>query len=296
MSVNVYISEFESLRNYCTYQTGGQARYFAMPKNVGELENVLTWARLKDISHEIIGYGANLLISDKGYDGLVICLREFEKQIVAKNDIVYAGAGVLLNDLVKYACENGFSGMECLSGIPGTLGGAVRMNAGAYGIEIGDIVSRINILELSSDNKLAGRVMPASEAVFAYRSAEGLNGKIVTAVEVKLEQADKENLLKRRQEILKSRAEKQPLDKPSCGSVFKRPKEGYAGALIEKASLKGVKLGGAQVSQKHANFIINDGTATSQDIYSLILHVKLKVLEDSGVILEEEVRYVGEFK
>ncbi len=288
------VQENIDLSTYCTYRTGGKARYLAKPSKVQELTDLLTWSAATGTPHEVIGYGANLLISDEGYPGLIICLRDFEKWCVRKGNTVMAGSGVLLNELVKYACDEGLGGAENLAGIPGTLGGAVRMNAGAYGSEMKDIVTRVTVLRAGKDG-LEQVLLTAAEAKFGYRKAEGLAEKIVAAVEMEFAPSDANVLNEIRRDILVRRAQKQPLECPSCGSVFKRPEGNYAGTLIEKCGLKGFSIGGAQVSEKHANFIINKGAAISADIYRLINHVKAKVYKETGVLLEEEVRYLGNF-
>jgi UDP-N-acetylmuramate dehydrogenase len=170
------------------------------------------------------------------------------------------------------------------------------MNAGAFGTEMVNVVSRINVLELDDKGAFNQRILTNAEAQFGYRSATGLNEKIVTAVELKLEPADKMELSQARQDIINRRQEKQPLSLPSCGSVFKRPTGGYAGELIERCGLKGLHFGGAYVSDKHANFILNGGSATSTDIYRLIQQIKYIVHKECAVFLEEEVRYLGDFK
>jgi len=292
--MNNIVRENVGLSEYCTYRTGGSARYLASPLNTQELTELLEWSAAVGIPYEIIGYGANLLFSDDGYNGLIICLRNFERWCVRKDDTVIAGSGTLLNDIVTYACNEGLRGAENLAGIPGTLGGAVRMNAGAYGTEIKDIVTRITVLRMSEEG-LKQQMLSADELKFGYRSAEGLSGKIVIAAEMSFTPSDPKTLDGTRRDILIRRSQKQPLEYPSCGSVFKRPQGDYAGALIEKCGLKGVTAGGAKVSEKHANFIINTSNATSSDIHRLIEHIKAMVYKETGVLLEEEVRCLGNF-
>lgn len=288
------ITEYESLHNYCSYRTGGRAKYFSMPQTAQELIDVITWANAMKVPHEVIGYGTNILVSDKGYDGAVICMRDFEKWCVRKDNNIIAGAGAQLYDMVRYAGDEALGGVENLAGIPGSVGGAVRMNAGAFDTEIKDVITRINVLAYGQ-NGLETQVVKTADAGFGYRKADGLVEKIVLAAEFTLTPSDCGALNIARKEILVRRAAKQPLNMPSCGSVFKRPAEGYAGELIEKSGLKGFSIGGAQVSEKHANFIVNTGNATSADIYKLIQLVKAAVYKNTGVLLEEEVRYIGEF-
>lgn len=285
--------ENEPLNNYCSYKTGGTANYFALPRSVQELKDIITWSVSMNLPHEIIGAGANILVSDKGYDGLVICLKDFEKWCLRQGNKIYAGAGAILNDVVNYAAVENLSGLENLAGIPGTVGGAVKMNAGAYDSEMKDIVSRISLLE-STDKGLKDCMVPAAEAGFSYREARGLLGKIVLAAEFDMTPANSD-LKEYISGIKRQRAEKQPLNYPSCGSVFKRPQGHYASALIDECGLKGLSVGGAQVSEKHAGFIVNKSNATSADIYRLIQLVKVAVFQEKGVNLTEEVKYIGDF-
>ena len=288
------IREYESLTAYCTYRTGGRARYLALPEKLNELMDVLVWADAMKLPHELIGHGANLLFSDAGYEGLIVCLKSFERFCVRKDDRIFAGAGTPLMELVRYTAKEKLAGFVSLAGIPGTVGGAIKMNAGAFGTEMKDLTLRVNILE-NTDEGLKTRLMEASEAEFGYRQSSGLLAKIVLSAEFKLEELDCD-FDAEISDILKKRAAKQPLNFPSCGSVFKRPEGYFAGALIEGCGLKGLRIGGAKVSEKHANFIVNTGEATSDDIYRLILYVKLEVLRQTGVLLEEEVRYIGNFR
>jgi UDP-N-acetylmuramate dehydrogenase len=286
------ILENEPLLKYCAYRTGGRAKYLALPGNKTELADLLSWAKARAEAFEIFGYGANLLISDDGYDGLAISLREFEKYCVRNGNAVIVGAGVLLSDAVKYICEEGLAGAANLAGIPGSMGGALKMNAGAFGTEIKDIIARANALSLED---LTEEMLSIDELRLSYRASAGLEGKIVLAAELALKEGDKAELMRERSDILKRRAEKQPLEYPSCGSVFKHTEQGPAGKLIEECGLKGKRAGGAEISEKHANFIVNKGNAVSKDIMELINLAKASVYEKFGVHLETEVRFLGEF-
>lgn len=277
-----------SLKKYCSYQTGGKAEFFSCPTDLFDLKVLLKFANDNKIPVTLIGTGNNILISDKGVKGLVISTRCMNDEVQIENDLVYSGAGVKLDYLIKQCIEAGLGGLEAMSGIPGSVGGAVMMNAGAFDTEIKDVA--ITVEMCGYDGTVSS--VPAEEAGFGYRKAENLNG-IVTGVGFKLELSDKEELKKKRKEILERRAEKQPLEYPSCGSVFKRPEGNYAGTLIEQCGLKGYKIGGAQISEKHANFIVNTGKAKSKDIYDLINHVQETVLKETGVKLEREVRFIG---
>ncbi|MGD9807257.1 MAG: UDP-N-acetylmuramate dehydrogenase [Deferribacterales bacterium] len=277
-----------SLKDYCSYKTGGKAEFFSCPTDTFDLKVLLKFASDNGIAVTLIGTGNNVLISDKGVKGLVISTRCMNDEVQIENDLVYAGAGVRLDALIEQCVEAGLAGIENMSGIPGSVGGAVMMNAGAFGTEIKDIAITVEMCGYDGVIKS----VPAEEAGFGYRKAENLSG-IVTGLGLKLEHADKAELKAKRAEILAKRAEKQPLEYPSCGSVFKRPEGNYAGALIEQCGLKGFKIGGAQISEKHANFIVNVGKAKSKDIYDLINHVQETVLKETGVQLEKEVRFIG---
>jgi UDP-N-acetylmuramate dehydrogenase len=202
---------------------------------------------------------------------------------------LYVGAGATVKDLVEYCENNSLEGVEYMSGIPGTVGGALRMNAGAFIGEIGDRVLRIDAL---SEKGIRVQITK-DEAFFGYRKATGLTGKILLGCWLMVDAGDKEKLFQSRQEYLKRRDKMQPLEYPSCGSVFKRPSGDYAGRLIEEAGCKGLKIGGAMVSPKHANFIVNYNNATAKDIYDLICEVQQRVFKRFGIKLDIEVRLVG---
>lgn len=278
------------LNKYTTYGAGGAADFFSVPKNNAELAEVLDWALKNGITFEIIGGGSNLLISDKGYRGLIICMARLNRFIINKGSgVITAGAGLTLRELVKYTVNKGLSGMEYMSGIPGSLGGAIKMNAGAYGAEIKDTL----IKAVVTDKRGNIREKTPADIDFGYRKSPGLDNCIVLSGEFLFKQALKEELEEIKTSILKKRKEKQPLHKPSCGSVFKRPEGNYAGTLIESCGLKGYRIGGAMVSHKHANFILNEDNASASDIKNLIDYITEKVEAEKGVRLEPEVRMIG---
>jgi UDP-N-acetylmuramate dehydrogenase len=280
----------EPLKNHTTYKTGGNAKYFALPKTIEELIDLLKWKDKNSIDLFVMGKGSNILFSDNGFDGLVISLKEYDTDIHIKDNLIEAGSGVELDKLVEFSINHYFKGLENLSGIPGCIGGNIYMNAGAFGTEMKDVVKSIKILDI--DYNIIS--MNNSEIGFKYRKTNNINNKIILSAVFELEPIqNKENLISKRKEILAKRKEKQPLDFPSCGSVFKRPENSYAGLLIEENGLKGFSIGGAMVSEKHANFIINKGDATSKDIFDLIKEIKRRVFEKSGIELEEEVKLVG---
>jgi UDP-N-acetylmuramate dehydrogenase len=284
------ISESEPLSGYCIYRIGGAAAYLALPSDTPELIDAVIWARAKEIKFEVIGHGANLLISDAGFDGLVISLRDFGKFCVRKGNSIIAGAGVSLSEVVRYACAEGLTGAENLAGIPGSVGGALRMNAGAFGTEIKDILVSANTLPYDS---LKEEMLPVEDLKLSYRAAGGLEGRIVLAAEFAFNEGDTEEIARRQAEIKRLRAEKHPLEFPSCGSVFKRTSLAPAGKLIEECGLKGRREGGAEISQKHANFIINKENAKAGDVLKLMELAKSEVFKRFGIALEEEVRYLG---
>lgn len=275
----------EPLSLHCSYKTGGPAKYFAEPKNNAELEYVWDFVKEKNTKYIVIGNGTNILFDDEGYDGLVISLRKLNKYIILDGEEVYVGAGILLDDLVRYTITNSLAGLERLSGIPGTIGGAIYMNAGAFDSEIKDVVESVEVFKEGKFVHLS-----KEEITFSYRKSS-ITDEIVTSVILRLSYS-KDDLFKIRNDILGRRDEKQPLEYPSCGSVFKRPPGTYAGKLIEECGLKGFTIGGAKVSEKHSNFIINFDNATSKDIKDLIFYVKNVVYEKTGVMLEEEVKII----
>lgn len=277
-----------SLKEYCSYKTGGKAELFCCPTDTFDLKVALKFASDNQFPITLLGTGYNVLISDKGVKGLVISTRCMNEEVFEiDNDLVLVGAGILLDDLILRCIDAGLGGLENMSGIPGSVGGAVKMNAGAFGAEIKDVAVQV---EMCGFDGVSSSVK-AEDAGFGYRTSN-LEG-IVVGLGLQLYKADKNELMAKRKEILAKREEKQPLEFPSCGSVFKRPEGNYAGALIEQCGLKGYKIGGAQVSEKHANFIINTGKAKSKDIYELINHVTETVEKETGVSLEKEVRLVG---
>lgn len=284
------IRENVSLKDYTSYKTGGPAKYFAEPCSTSQLKSVLEYAENNEINYEVIGGGSNLLVSDEGYDGLIICTDKLNRYIVNYGKgILQCGAGVSLAEFVLYAVNHGLKGIENMAGIPGTTGGAVKMNAGAYGTEVKDVL--INAVVM--DNKGKIEILSNEDICFGYRISKGIGNRIVLEGEFKLENGNADELFEVRKQILEKRREKQPLHKPSCGSVFKRPEGNYAGTLIESCGLKGFRIGGAVVSEKHANFILNEDNAKSSDIKSIIDHVIYTVNKKTGITLEPEVRMIG---
>ncbi|MFH1367526.1 MAG: UDP-N-acetylmuramate dehydrogenase [Elusimicrobiota bacterium] len=279
----------EPLSKHATLRIGGPASYFAEVYDTKELKKLLNIAVSHKLPFMIIGAGSNMLIGDKGYSGLVVkftgafCDFEFKKHILR------AGAGVRLPVLVSKCMENGLAGMEALAGIPGTIGGALVSNAGTKNGWIGDIVKSVEIL----DKNGSGRVLKKKDLEFRYRGSN-LEGKIILGAEFSLKKGKKNDILKKINDLLIKRAATQPLDAWSVGSIFKNPENDSAGRLIEAAGLKGLRFGGAKVSEKHANFIVNFENATASDMRNLISTVRHKVFEKSGVNLELEIKIIGD--
>lgn len=285
------IKEGESLSKYTTFKIGGPARVLIEAKSD---EEVLKLVRLFDEMKEdylIIGNGSNLLITDAGIERPVIVLDKNFLNITTIDEVtLYAEAGASLKSLANKALDLGLGGLEAISGIPGTVGGAVYMNAGAYGSEIKDVVTKIRYIKNDSIAEL-----DASEANFAHRrSIFQDKGYIILGAYFKLVKKDKKDIEEEQRDYTQRRKDKQPLEYPSAGSVFKRPEGYYASKLIEDAGLKGIAVGGAMVSKKHSGFIINTGSASFDDVVTLIEKVKAIVLEKFAVSLEEEIRIINE--
>lgn len=286
------ILENESMAKHISFRVGGCADYYVNCIDRKELSGLLSFLTEEGVPHMLIGNGSNLLFRDSGYRGVIIHLEGEFQDCEVQGDTVIAGSGKLLSSVSSLAAKSGLAGMEFASGIPGSIGGAIYMNAGAYGGEMKDIVTRVWLM--SPDGK-EETVRTGAEMGFAYRnSCLQRTGEIVTKVELKLQPEDAETIQARIAELAEKRVQKQPVNFPSAGSTFKRPAEGYAAALIQESGLKGVSVGGAEVSEKHSGFIINKGGATATDVLQLMELVEKKVYEDSGIHLEPEVRIIGE--
>lgn len=286
------ILENESMAKHISFRVGGCADYYVNCTDRKELSSLLSFLTEEGVPHMLIGNGSNLLFRDSGYRGVIIHLEGEFQDCEVQGDTVIAGSGKLLSSVSSLAAKSGLAGMEFASGIPGSIGGAIYMNAGAYGGEMKDIVTRVWLM--SPDGK-EETVRTGTEMEFAYRnSCLQRTGEIVTKVELKLQPEDAETIQARIAELTEKRVQKQPVNFPSAGSTFKRPVEGYAAALIQESGLKGVSVGGAEVSEKHSGFIINKGGATATDVLQLMELVEKKVYEDSGIHLEPEVRIIGE--
>ena len=280
----------EPMAAHTTFRVGGPADLFYLPRSAAELKKALQAADSAGVPALVIGNGSNLLVRDGGVHGLVIALGEDFSTVRVEGTTLFAEAGARLSRVAQTAQAAGLAGLEFASGIPGTLGGGVAMNAGAYGGQISDVLIDAEVL-------LDGEVRTLDRAALemGYRSTLPLRkGGIVTSARFELTPDDPAAIDARMRELNARRRDKQPLNFPSAGSTFKRPEGYFAGALIEGAGLKGASVGGAQVSPKHAGFIVNTGSATAADVLALIHHVQETVYQKDGVRLELEVRVVGE--
>ena len=282
----------EPMSRHTTFKTGGNADVFLTPESEEQVVKVLNFVKEYELPVFILGNGSNLLVGDKGIRGVVICLYKKLDEISVKNEELYAGAGVLLSRVAASALNAGLEGFEFASGIPGTVGGAVYMNAGAYGFELKEIIKSVRFIDV--EGNICER--NCEQCNFGYRKSIFTDSeKIILGCTFKLKYGDKEEIQRKISDYTQRRVSKQPLEKPSAGSTFKRPEGYFAGALIEGAGLKGKRIGGAEVSEKHAGFIINAGNATSKDVLDLIKYVQDAVYKKDGVMLEPEVKLVGEF-
>jgi UDP-N-acetylmuramate dehydrogenase len=279
----------EPLKNYTTYRVGGPATAVCQPANRAELQEMLKFCYQQRAKVYLLGSGSNILIHDQGVDMLVFRLSQCCAELSQTDDLVYVGAGVLVSELVNYCEQHNLAGLDFMAGIPGTVGGALRMNAGAFVGEIGDRVILIDAMTYQGEYL----TIKGDKAGFGYRQAKHLQDKIMLGCRLRMLQGTREELEKAREGYLAQRAARQPLDYGSCGSVFKRPPGQFAGTLIEKAGCKGMRIGGAMVSPKHANFIINYENASARDIYELIQKVQQMVYQKFNIWLEPEVKLAG---
>ena len=281
----------EPMTKHTSFHIGGPAELMAQPQSEAELQSLLLKAAEAAVPVTLVGNGSNLLVRDKGIRGLVIKLGSMLRDIKVSGNVLTFGSGVSLAQASKKAAELGLSGMEFAVGIPGSIGGAVYMNAGAYDGEMSKVVKSVRVMDA------AGEVSELSvgELDFGYRhSALQGSGKIVTSVTVELSAGDKQAIAEKMADFSNRRITKQPLELPSAGSMFKRPPGYFAGTLIDQTGLKGYTVGGAQVSTKHAGFVVNIGGATAADVLQLISDVQAKVFAAHGVHLEPEVLVLGE--
>lgn len=282
----------EVMSAHTTFRVGGPADYFASPSDADQVAGLIELCRECEIPYFVLGNGSNLLVSDVGYRGMIINIMDNMNGITVDGDVITAQAGAKLVRVSRLARDNSLTGLEFASGIPGTIGGAVYMNAGAYGGEMKDVVTSVKVMD--ADGHIYD--MSSDELDFSYRhSAVEAEGLIVLEVTMKLAAGVQQDIDDRMKELSDSRRTKQPLEYPSAGSTFKRPEGYFAGKLIMDAGLRGYSVGGAQVSEKHCGFVVNRGGATAADVTGLIRDVQKKVMDQFGVMLEPEVKMLGDF-
>ncbi len=271
------------MKLYTTYKAGGKAQALALPETQTQLKDILAFAKANNIKLRILGLGSNVLVDDAGIDGIICTLRNM-KGITINGARIKAMAGEALDNVIAEAVKAGLGGLEALSGIPGSVGGAVYMNAGAFNAETFNCIETFEAMD-AQGNKIT---LKKADVKAAYRDVRGIEGLIILSATWLLAQDDAAKILGTRTEILAKRAQKQPLEYPSAGSVFKRPEGDYASRLIDVCGLRGLSVGGAKVSEKHAGFIINYNNATATDIKNLMAEVQKRVLAQTGTKLELE--------
>ena len=279
--------EQEPMVDHCSFRTGGKVRVFVCPRSEEELLRLYTACREAGVAPVLLGNGTNLVFPDEDCACVVLGTENLRQLCLGKTGEIVAAAGVALSRLAAFACENGLEGLEFASGIPGTVGGGLLMNAGAYGGELKDCVKSVRVYDAS-----CGKIVTLenSGCGFGYRRSIFQKGQsIVLSALFSLQQGDKRAIREKMKDLNRRRREKQPLDLPSAGSTFRRPEGYYAAALIEECGLKGIKIGGAQVSEKHAGFIVNTGNATTADLAQLIRLVQDEVYEKKHIVLQPEV-------
>lgn len=281
----------ELMKNHTSFKIGGPADIMIVPKSEKDIVNAIEFLRENNIKYFIMGNGTNLLVKDTGIRGAVIKIANKYNKISIDGDRINCEAGASLSAIGKYALENSLTGFEFASGIPGTVGGAVTMNAGAYGGEMKDIVYKVRALDKGNNIIEIGN----EDMNFRYRGSKVVDEDlIVLSAEFQLKKGDKSIIKEKMEDLAYRRKSKQPLEYPSGGSTFKRPEGYFAGKLIEDAGLRGLKYGDAQVSEKHCGFIINAGEANFEEVYTLIQTIQKIVKDDFGVVLETEVKIIGD--
>ena len=286
------ILEAELMSRHTTFRIGGPADFFLVPENADEIKKIIAVCKEKNVPYFILGNGSNLLVSDDGYRGMIINIMDNMDSVTVDGRIITAQAGAMLVRVSVMARDNALTGLEFASGIPGTIGGAVYMNAGAYGGEMKNVVKTVRAIDEY------GRIyeLDSEKMDFSYRHSIVEERKlIVLEVTLELEHGSREAIDDRMKELAEARRSKQPLEYPSAGSTFKRPEGYFAGKLIMDAGLRGYSVGGAQVAEKHCGFVINKGGATASDVVELIRDVQHDVDDKFGVTLEPEVKMLGEF-
>lgn len=292
------IKRNEPLSRHTSFGIGGPVDVLAYPVDQADLSLLLSEIRQRNLKYFILGSGTNMLIRDGGFRGVAISLKHLRSITIERQyraigghyAVVHADAGVLLSKLLAFSAEEGLTGMEFATGIPGTVGGAICMNAGTAAGEIGDIVDLVTLVNPKGDSITRGR----SELQFGYRTSSIPTGYIVISARLILRRDEKQNISNRVRELNEQRRQRQPVGYASAGSIFKNPRDASAGKLIEEANLKGTVVGGAEVSPRHANYIVNRGAATATDVLALMDIVCKSVLDVHGVRLEPEIKIIGE--
>lgn len=279
----------EPLSRHTSFRIGGPADVYFYPKDLEDLAKALSICQEEKIPWCVIGNGTNLLVSDQGFRGLVIDVSQTFRTLHQNGNRVTVGSGVLLSELLSFLLQNGLSGFENLAGIPGQIGGAIRLNAGAFDTEIGDCLSNVSFMDPRGKVHTRSRY----EIHMGYRETDLPSPVVILEAQFQFKEGKRKKMEARQNTILSRRREMQPLSYPSAGSVFKRPPGNFAGRLIEQAGLKGLRKGDAEVSQKHANFIVNLGSATARDVVSLISEIQRRVEEQFGIFLEPELHFLG---
>ena len=286
------VKKDEPMMIHTTFRAGGPASYFVTPETEEEIAKVIEVCTQENVPYYIVGNGSNLLVSDQGYEGVIIQIYKQMNQVEITENEIHAQAGALLSMIANRAMEAELTGFEFAAGIPGTLGGACVMNAGAYGGEMKDVLETVNVLTRDGDVK----TLTKDELELGYRtSVIAKKDYIVLSAVIRLENGKKEEIKAVMDDLKEKRITKQPLEYPSAGSTFKRPEGYFAGKLIQDAGLRGFQVGGAQVSEKHCGFVVNKDQATAADVMNLMNQVSDKVYEMSGVRLEPEVKRLGVF-
>ncbi len=281
------ISLNESLAGFTTFRIGGEADYYVEPVDADDALNIVRYLNKQGVPFYVMGNGSNVLISDEGIRGVVINTEASFNYLKHEEGNIIAGSGVKIAKFVDYCIQNGYAGVEMLAGIPATVGGALVMNAGAYSGETSTYVTEVTAIEDDEIKRLT-----KEECAFVYRGSK-LKGTVILEAKFWLPVGDKAEVIKRRKELLLNRNESQPVEIPNAGCIFKNPKDNKAAILIEQSGLKGLSFGGAKVSLKHANFIVNTGKATANDVIELVKIIRKTVKEKTGIELEMEVKLIG---
>ena len=286
---NIYINE--PMSKHTSFKIGGPAECFIKAQSIEQLKNILEYAKKNNIKLTIVGNGSNILVSDQGIQGIVlkIDIEKLEEKIDEETRILTVGSGVKLGTLAQKCLKEGITGLEFASGIPGTIGGAIRMNAGAHGSEMKDIIKTV----IYMDRNAQMHTITNKQAKFEYRKSLFVNSDyIILETEIQLKKGKLEEIKEKMEEYAKYRKEKQPIEYPSAGSTFKRGKDFITAKLIDECGLKGYQIGGAQISEKHAGFIINKENATAKDVIELMEYTKEQVYNKFGKIIEQEIEII----